>query len=76
MPSGYRSAWGQWVVAKLAQVCGGLDGLVVAIHAPQSYVAPIAASLETAGSVLRLPLAEVDWDEWPAWYQRTLGEHH
>lgn len=74
MSADYRTAWGRWVVAKLARICGGMDGLTVEIHAPQSYVAPIAVSLEAAGSVLQLPLAGVAWAEWPAWYRRSLGE--
>lgn len=73
MPTDYQSAWGQWVVAKLTRFCGDTDGLVVEIHAPDSYVSPFGASLETAGAELRLPLAEVEWDEWAAWYRQVLG---
>lgn len=72
MPPQYQSAWGQWVVAKLARFCGRLDGLVVEIHAPEAYVSPFAASLGVAGAELRLPLAEVEWDEWTAWYRQVL----
>lgn len=71
MPPEYRSAWGRWVVAKLARLYGNLVGAVVEIHAPLSYVEPIATPLETAGSALQLPLADVPWDEWAAWYRRN-----
>ena len=70
MPSHYRSAWGLWVVAKLTTICGDLDGLVVEIHAPQSYVDPISAPLAAAGATLQLPLAGVAWSEWSTWYRR------
>ena len=71
MPPEYRSAWGDWVVAKLGQLYGSLHGSVVEIHAPQSYIDPIAAPLVAAGSGLQLPLADVAWSKWTAWYQRN-----
>ena len=71
MPPDYQSAWGTWAVAKLARLYGKLEGTVVEIHAPRSYVEPIAARLESAGSALRLPLVDVPWDEWAAWYRRN-----
>jgi hypothetical protein len=74
MSSEYRSAWGRWVVAKLVQDRGSLDGLVIEIHAPGSYIKPIAPPLQEAGAILQLPLAGVAWDEWPGWYQRFLAE--
>ena len=72
MPPDYQSAWGQWVAAKLARVCGPLDALVIEIHAPNAYVSPFAAALEAAGAELRLPLAKIEWGEWAAWYQQVL----
>lgn len=59
-------------MAKLDRECGGLEGLSIEIHAPAFYVEPLAGHLETAGAVLRLPLADVAWDEWPNWYRNVL----
>ena len=73
MPSAYRSAWGAWVAAKLTQDRGSLDGLVIEVHAPESYVEPIAGPLQAAGAILRLPLEGVAWDAWPNWYRRVLA---
>ena len=73
MPPEYLSAWGTWVVAKLSRLYGNLNGALVEIHAPQSYIEPIAGTLMTAGARLRQPLADVAWSEWAAWYRRSEG---
>lgn len=73
MPEQYRVAWGQWVVAKLSRFCDGLNGLVVEIHAPRSYVYPIVAPLESAGATPQLPLDGVPWEDWARWYRQILS---
>ncbi len=63
-----------WVVAKLERTLGGLDGLVVDIHAPMSYIEPILDLLITAGAKLQTPLQGLPWDSWPDWYDRNTSE--
>lgn len=70
----YRWAWGTWVVAKLERSLGGLDGLVVDIHAPMSYVEPILDLLINSGAELQTPLQDIPWDSWPDWYDRNMSE--
>lgn len=74
MPPEYQAAWGIWVVAKLSRLYGNLENSLVEIHAPQSYVDPIASSLKAAGSALHLPLADVAWSEWATWYRRNEAD--
>lgn len=70
----YRLAWGTWVVAKLERTLGGIDGLVVDIHAPMSYIEPIGDLLTTAGAKLHTPLQELPSESWPDWYDRNMSE--
>ena len=72
MSAGYRSAWGAWIVAKLDREAGGLDGAVIEVHAPDSYLGPIHRPLLRAGAAVVLPLKEVPYEEWPDWYDREL----
>lgn len=72
-PADYRRAWGGWVVAKLDRELGGLAGATIEIHAPAGYVEPLRTPLTTAGAELRLPLADTDYQDWPAWYDHRLS---
>ena len=57
-PPEYRAAWAGWVVAKLTDAVGRLDGKVVEIHAGVSYVEPLLPLLQAprgAGRGCRWP---------------------
>lgn len=68
----YRQAWGAWAVAKLDRELEGLAGLAVEVHAPATYVEPIQPLLTSAGAKIELPLRDVPWADWPAWYDQEL----
>jgi hypothetical protein len=54
-PAGYRSAWGEWVVAQLADRLQ-LDGVVVEVHGGVDFAQPLRQSLARRGAVLEIPL--------------------
>ncbi len=62
------------MVAKLERTLGGIDGLVVDIHASMSYIEPIADFLITAGAKLHTALQELPSESWPDWYDRNMPE--
>jgi uncharacterized HhH-GPD family protein len=64
----YRRAWGQWVVAKLAQVEGDLRGRQIEIHAGQPYAAPLLPLLRAAGAEVVHPFTGLRRGEQLAWY--------
>jgi hypothetical protein len=66
-PEGYRSAWGEWVVAQLADRYD-LRGAVVEVHAGRAYVGPLAVRLTELGATLTDPLAGLRQGERLAWY--------
>ncbi|SFL38148.1 DUF6884 domain-containing protein [Geodermatophilus ruber] len=66
----YRTAWGAWVVAQLADR-HDLRGAVVEVHAGRTYCDPLAAPLAAAGATLHQPLAGLRQGERLAWYART-----
>lgn len=68
MPSSYRQAWGQWVVARLQGVVGDLRGRTVEIHASQEYVDAIRGLLLTGGADVRELLRGLNRGERLAWY--------
>lgn len=72
----YRHAWGAWVVAKLTKELAGLEGILVEVHAPASYVEPIKTPLAAAGAQLLLPLVNVKWEKWPDWYDGHDKPNH
>jgi hypothetical protein len=54
-PAAYRSAWGEWVVAQLADRLQ-LDGVVVEVHGGVDFAQPLRQSLTRRGAVLDIPL--------------------
>ena len=67
-PREYRRVWGEWVVVRLDQLLGGLDGVVVELHAGESYVQPILAALERRGAMVERPLQRLTSGRWQGWY--------
>jgi hypothetical protein len=51
----YRTAWGEWVVAQLADRLQ-LDGVVVEVHGGVDFAQPLRQPLARRGAVLEIPL--------------------
>lgn len=64
----YRDAWGEEIVARLADVQGPLAGICVEIHAGAAYANAIRPRLEAAGVVVRTPLSGLSMGERLGWY--------
>jgi len=69
-PTQYRTAWGAWVVAQLADR-HDLRGAVVEVHAGDAYCRPLAGPLAAAGATLHEPLVGLRQGERLAWYGRS-----
>src|SRR4051812_15330291 len=54
-PAGYRTAWGEWVVAQLADRLQ-LDGVVVEVHGGVDFAQPLRQPLARRGAALEIPL--------------------
>jgi hypothetical protein len=54
-PSVYRTAWGEWVVAQLADRLQ-LDGVTVEVHGGVDFAQPLRQPLARRGAVLEIPL--------------------
>src|SRR4051812_28627092 len=54
-PAAYRSAWGEWVVAQLADRVQ-LDAVVVEVHGGVDFAQPLRQPLTRRGAVLEIPL--------------------
>jgi hypothetical protein len=54
---GYRSAWGEWVVAQLAERVS-LEGTVVEVHGGVDFAQPLRQPLDRRGAGLELALPE------------------
>jgi hypothetical protein len=54
-PAAYRSAWGEWVVAQLADRVQ-LDGVVVEVHGGVDFAQPLRQPLARRGAALEIPL--------------------
>ncbi len=54
-PAAYRTAWGEWVVAQLADRLQ-LDGVVVEVHGGVDFAQPLRQPLSRRGAVLEIPL--------------------
>jgi hypothetical protein len=54
-PATYRSAWGEWVVAQLADRVR-LDGVVVEVHGGVDFAQPLRQPLSRQGATLEIPL--------------------
>src|SRR5829696_3888871 len=59
--SGYRTAWGEWVVAQLAERVR-LDGVVVEVHGGVDFAQPLRGPLARRGAALEIPLPGT-WQE-------------
>ncbi len=71
---GYRTAWGEWVAARLELLVGPLDRVTVEVHASEAYVAPIREPLARRGATLETPLAGLPLGNRLSWYdQRAVG---
>jgi hypothetical protein len=64
----YRRAWGERVVAALADELQVLRGMVVEIHAGAAYADPIRSGLRSAGAIVVEPLAGLSQGRRPQWY--------
>jgi hypothetical protein len=71
-PEGYRSAWGEWVVAQLADR-HDLRSAVVEVHAGRAYVDPLGVRLTGLEATLTEPLAGLRQGERLAWYGGLLA---
>jgi hypothetical protein len=54
-PATYRTAWGEWVVAQLADRLQ-LDGVTVEVHGGVDFAQPLRQPLARRGAVLDIPL--------------------
>ena len=54
-PAAYRTAWGEWVVAQLADRVQ-LDGVIVEVHGGVDFAQPLRQPLARRGAVLEIPL--------------------
>ena len=54
-PAAYRTAWGEWVVAQLADRLQ-LDGVVVEVHGGVDFAQPLRQPRTRRGAVLEIPL--------------------
>jgi hypothetical protein len=54
-PAAYRSAWGEWVVAQLADRVQ-LDGVLVEVHGGVDFAQPLRHPLARRGATLEIPL--------------------
>jgi hypothetical protein len=61
----YRTAWGEWVVAQLADRLQ-LDGVVVEVHGGVDFAQPLRQPLARRGAVLEIPLPGTWRDAGPA----------
>ena len=59
--AGYRTAWGEWVVAQLAERVR-LDGVTVEVHGGVDFAQPLRRPLALRGAALELPLPG-SWEE-------------
>lgn len=52
MEPSYRAVWASWVVARLVSLVGPLDGLLIRVDAPGTFIGPLFADLQDAGAVV------------------------
>lgn len=64
----YRSAWGAWVVERLAWLVGPLAGRRLEVHAGAAYVEPLRAPAAEHGAHIETPLAGLGVGAQLAWY--------
>jgi hypothetical protein len=68
----YRTAWGEWVVAQLADRLQ-LDGVVVEVHGGVDFAQPLRQPLARRGAVLEIPLPGTWRDSGPAHAGEATG---
>jgi hypothetical protein len=68
----YRTAWGEWVVAQLADRLQ-LDGVVVEVHGGVDFAQPLRQPLARRGAVLEIPLPGTWRDSEPAHAGEVAG---
>ena len=68
----YRTAWGEWVVAQLADRLQ-LDGVVVEVHGGVDFAQPLRQPLARRGAVLEIPLPGTWRDAEPAHAGEVAG---
>ena len=66
--SSYRSAWGEFVIARLEQCHHDLSELTVEVHAGAAYVEPLRGPLAARRAALTTPAAHLRQGEQLAWY--------
>jgi hypothetical protein len=68
-PREYRTAWGEWVAARLELLLGGtLSGRLIELHAGQDYVSPLLAPLARRRAEVARPLEGLRSGQWQGWY--------
>lgn len=74
-PRDYRTAWGEWVAARLNLLAGPLRGRIVEIHAGEAYLQPLTAPLTRRGAQIDQPLHGLTAARWQGWYDAHAGHH-
>ena len=67
-PASYRSAWGDWVAARLDLLAGPLSNKAVEIHAGSKYLDALRPHLERLGARVVDPLHGLSMGQRLAWY--------
>ncbi len=75
-PRDYRTAWGEWVAARLELLAGPLDGKTIEIHADEDYVQPLDAPLTRRGGRIERPLQGLTSGRWQGWYDAQAVDQH
>jgi hypothetical protein len=73
LPASYRSAWGAWVIERLRQELGALEGLRLEVHAGDAYVQALVEPSTSAGATLIRPLQGLRQGGQLAWYLSHSG---
>lgn len=73
--SGYRRAWGEFVVAQLDCLEPSLHGRTVEVHAGAAYVDPLRQPLAARGAAITTPMAHLGLGQQLAWYARARPTH-
>jgi len=69
----YRSAWGAWVTAQLAEELGDLHGTCFEIHAAKPYAAPVRQRLAALGATVQEPVSHLGREDRLAWYDARVA---
>lgn len=67
-PASYRSAWGDWVAARLDLLAGPLSNEAIEIHAGSKYLDALRPQLERLGARVFDPLHGLSMGQRLAWY--------